>query len=95
MSDMETVYLTSDYNPKYINKPIQSIISGAINTEIPSNQYDLSIEDTAENLPHGVAKVVLKMDVETDKDKQQLVREINSEVSNNITDEAVYNLNAN
>lgn len=93
------VYMVSDYNPKYLDSSIISVVSRML-SEIKKDvsnikDFKINIEDEVNGLSQNSAKAVLKAQVVIDtSDEIQVINEINGNLREQISSEAIYSITA-
>lgn len=91
------VYLVSDYNPKYLHKPILSCIASML-SDIKSEDdnviqdFDIDMEDEVRGLSQNSAKAILVAEVDTELETNRLVEKLNGMIRLRISDQAIYSV---
>jgi hypothetical protein len=97
--DQIEVYLVSDYNPKYLDGSIVSVIRKLI-SEVKSEEstienFNINVEDKVKGLSQNSAKVVLNIEITTSAHNEtELVETLNGSLRQKISSQAIYSVTA-
>lgn len=96
MVENKEIYLVSDYNPKYLNKPIKSAIS-KIMSEIKEDKnlikyFEVDMIDEVTGLRQNSAKAIFKLKVTTECEEKKFVGIMNGLFRKKISDQSIYNV---
>lgn len=98
MSEVE-VFSVVDYNPKYLDGSVESVIS-SIMYSIQSDEdyltdFTLDMKDEVEQLPAGASKALLQLTITfEDIDEIHAVENLNADFQSKIETHSIYNITA-